>query len=123
MIEVLVLDIRIVFLAGVDEGLLEVDDDVGVREDAAVREELAQIERDVRLGEKRRQRLHRNVVQRVVGGLADFRIRIVEQVDEDAELLVGARREPALRRQHPDVARDFPAFEELKERARLAHGA
>ena len=44
------------------------------------------------------ERLDRNPVQRLVGGLADLAIRILEQQHEDRELLVGARRERALRR-------------------------
>ena len=47
-------------------------------------------------------------------------IAIVEQQHEDRELLVGARRERALRRQQADVARHLAALEEIEQRSRAA---
>jgi hypothetical protein len=55
-------------------------------------------------------------LQRVVGRLTDFRVGIIQQQDEDVQLLAGARRQSALRRQHSHIARRFAASEEIVKR-------
>jgi hypothetical protein len=79
----------------------------------------------IRVGaaEKRFQRCDRDLVQRLLGGGADFGVGILEQHDEDGELLVRARRQQALRGFHADVALDLAALEEIEERSGAAHRA
>ena len=88
---------------------------------AAVAEELTQPDRHVGPREKRLQRLDGDAVQGRIGHLPDFRIGILEQQDENLELLVRARRQRALRRQQPDVARHFASLEEIEDRGGFAH--
>ena len=48
---------------------------------------------------------------------------ILREQQQDFDLLVGIRRERAFGRLHPDVARDFAAFEEIEKGCGTAHGA
>ena len=110
-------------VGGVDQRIVEVDldrRDLG-RKDAAVAEELAQVDRHVRAREELLERLDRNLVEGLVGGLADLAIRILEQQHENRELLVRARRQRALRRLQAHVALDLAALEEIQQRRRDHH--
>src|SRR5205809_174039 len=66
--------------------------------------------------QERRQRVRRNSIQRLLRRLVDLAIRIVEQLDEDAQLFVRANRQAALRRQEAHIARSLAALEEFYER-------
>ena len=85
-----------------------------VGKDATVGEELTQVDR-------RRSGRARNPDSAWTGmlfsvssaGLTDLLVGVFEQVHQNRELLIGARSKSALRRQQPNVTRDFPSLEKL----------
>ena len=65
------------------------------------------------------ERLDRDPVQRLVGGLADLAILVLEEQHEDGELFVRARRQRALRGLQAHVALDLASLEEIQQRRRM----
>ena len=63
----------------------------------------------------------RNAAQRLFRGVADLPVGILDEQREDGDLLVGARRQRALRRLEAHVALDLAALEKLEERGRADH--
>ena len=86
------------------------------RLDPAAREEVTDFMRHVRPADEAREIRRRDPRDGGFGGRANRRIGVGRKEDEEAELLVGPRRERALRRHHADVRRDLSPPEAVKKR-------
>ena len=95
---------------------------ISAGKDAAIGEELAHADRDVR-PRQRTPRAPRPESDRACACaiVADLAIGIVEQQIENAKLLVARGASAPARRQQSHVARDFAALEEIQERSRCTH--
>src|SRR5262249_32029467 len=81
-------------------------------------EELPELDWSVGSGQECRKQITGDAAKGVFGRATDRRIRIARQEHEDCELLVCARRERALSRQHANIVHRFSSLEEIEQRRR-----
>jgi hypothetical protein len=104
----------VVLASGVDERAVGIRRGRGRHGDAALHEELAQLERNVAAGDERGQLVHRDPLQRALRGVTDFGVGIAGEQREQSQLLQRARRNRTLRGEQPHVPRHFPALQEIE---------
>ena len=93
------------------------------RHDAAIGEVLPRRIGRIRPGQRGRQHLFGNAVQRGIRGGPHLGICVVEQENEQGQLLLRTGRQTALRGQEPRVAIRLAPLEEIEQRCRHAHAA